>query len=359
MKQIDLQVGTGSRILIERGLAANLAAYRPFENAHSAFVVTDDNVAALYLDRTREQLVEVGCSRGSATFPPGEHSKSIESLTRLYECFVDEGLDRGSVVVALGGGVVGDLAGYAASTYMRGARFVQVPTTLLAQVDAAIGGKTAVNFRGLKNLVGTFYQPEAVLIDPEVLRTLPQEHLRNGFAEVVKAGIIGDAGLFELIEKQSTLPSLEDSGLYEEIIFRAASVKVKIVEQDEREAGLRRVLNLGHTIGHALEESKAFAGVLHGEAVAVGMVLEAKLAQKLGMASGDLSERLCSLLEKLGFRLNLKGTEPDRLTKLARYDKKTRAGKLVFALPVEIGNVEIREDVDPLAVKEVLEEAAS
>ncbi len=358
MKEISLKVGTGSRILIERGLTGQLASKQVLRAAHNSFVVTDDNVAPLYLDAIEEQLAELGCRTGSAVFPAGEQSKSIDNLARLYERFVDEGLDRTSLVVALGGGVVGDLAGYAASTYMRGTGFAQIPTTLLAQVDAAIGGKTAINHNGLKNIVGTFYQPESVLIDPEVLRTLPVKELLSGFSEVIKAGMIGDAGLFELLEQQEALPSLDDTELYEEIIFRAASVKARVVEQDEREAGLRRVLNFGHTIGHALEESLAFKSISHGEAVAVGMVLEARLAEKLGMAAG-VAERIETLLAKLGFQVSLRGAEPETLTLLARYDKKTRAGRLVFALPAEPGRVEIREDVEPLLVKQVLEEAVN
>jgi 3-dehydroquinate synthase len=242
---------------------------------------------------------------------------------------------------------------------MRGTRFVQIPTTLLAQVDASIGGKTAVNYRGLKNLVGTFYQPETVIVDPDVLRTLPEKELRSGFAEVVKAGMIGDAGLFQTLEQQSELPSLENGDLYDDVIFRAATVKAEVVEKDEREAGLRRVLNFGHTIGHALEESKAFAGVLHGEAVAVGMVLEARLAEKLGVASEGVAARLEALLSKLGFQMDLRGALPDHLAQLAYKDKKTKAGRLVFALPVKPGEVLIREDVDPDMLKEVLEETAA
>jgi 3-dehydroquinate synthase len=358
MREISLKVGTVSQIIIERGITGKLTSRGVLKPVQSAFVVTDENVAPLYLGRIRDQLVELGCRVGSAVLPAGEQTKSLDSLAHLYERFVQEGLDRTSLVVALGGGVIGDLAGYAASTYMRGTRFVQMPTTLLAQVDASIGGKTAVNHQGLKNLVGTFYQPEAVIADPEVLFTLPSRELLSGFAEVVKAGMTGDADLFGILEKCVTLPSLDETELYEEIIFRAAAVKARVVEQDEREAGLRRILNFGHTIGHALEESAAFEGMLHGEAVAMGMVLETRLAGEMGLAGG-LAERLEGLLVKLGFRMSLEGQQPENLMEFAHYDKKTRAGRLVFALPAELGRVEIHEDVDPLLVKKVLEEAVS
>jgi 3-dehydroquinate synthase len=356
MREITLKVGAASRLLIESGLLASLPVRELLKPAAAAFVVTDENVSDLYLDSATAALEAAGCRVASYTLPPGEKSKSFDSLLALYKLFHEEKLDRSSIIAALGGGVIGDLAGFAAATYMRGTRFVQIPTTLLAQVDAAIGGKTAVNHLGLKNFIGAFYQPELILIDPEVLATLPERELRNGFAEAVKAAVIGDAALFEILEDCGAIPAAD---LLEEIIYRAAAVKVKVVEQDERESGLRRVLNFGHTVGHALEESKALEGLSHGEAVAAGMVVETRLAVALNLAKVKLADRIEGLLAKLRFDTGLHGAAPDDLLQLMSMDKKTRAQKLVFALPLELGEVEVVEDVDPALVRRILEEAAS
>ena len=359
MRQSLLKVGTTSRILIESGLSTGFPARGTLEPVTAAFIVTDENVAGLYLEKV---LVAFGsvCKRvGSHAFPPGEKSKSIDNLPVLYKHFLKYGLDRGSLVVALGGGVIGDLAGFAAATYMRGTRFLQMPTTLLAQVDASIGGKVAVNHLGLKNLIGTFYQPEAVLIDPDVLVTLPEPELRNGFAEIVKAAVIGDAALFEILEKDRTLPCLPAREMLEEIIQRAATVKAGVVQEDERESGRRRVLNFGHTIGHALEEAETITGLSHGEAVAAGMALEARLGRELKLTPPAAASRIEKLLTGLGFQTGLHGASAEQISRLLPLDKKVRDGRLVFALPSELGNVEVVEDVDPQTVRRILEEADS
>lgn len=357
MREIGLKAGNGSRILILGGLLDGFAdEVRP---ASQAFVVTDDNVGQLYLEKVVTALQEKNFATATCVFPAGERTKSHTSLLVLYERFLEQKLDRGSIVLALGGGVIGDLAGFAAATYMRGTRFVQMPTSLLAQVDAAIGGKVAVNHLGLKNLIGTFFQPETVIVDPETLATLPERELRCGFAEVIKAGIIGDVQLFEMLENTKDFASLVGSEPLEDIISRSVAVKVRVVEQDECEAGIRRVLNFGHTIGHALEESDAFKNLSHGEAVATGMVLEARLSSRLNLASPALAEKIERLITGCGFEVSLRGASPGSLGQLMLSDKKTRAGKLVFALPVEPGKVIIVEDVKHGLVHEVLMEAAS
>jgi 3-dehydroquinate synthase len=357
MREINLKVGAVSRILIESGLISS-PALETIKPSTRLSVVTDSNVAALYLDKVSAGFKSRGFDVHSHILPPGEKTKSFDNLLELYKEFHDRKLDRSSLVVALGGGVIGDLAGFAAATYMRGTRFIQIPTTLLAQVDASIGGKTAINHLGMKNYIGTFYQPETVLADPETLTTLPESELRNGFAEVVKAAVIGDTALFDILENCSELPAVAPAELLEEIIFRAAAVKVKVVEQDEREAGLRRVLNFGHTIGHALEEIKAFEDYSHGQGVAVGMVLETRLAVRLNLAQQTLADRIESLLKRIGFDTGIHDVAVESALQLMSMDKKTEAQRLVFALPRELGVVDVAEDVDPSIVRRILEEAA-
>lgn len=356
MREINLEVGTPSRVVVERGLLDQLTDGKLLSPAAAAFIVTDENVAPLYLQQVKAGLEAAGSQVSHHAFAPGEKLKSFDNLLLLYEQFHGSALERTSLVVALGGGTVGDLTGFAAATYMRGTRFVQIPTTLLAQVDAAIGGKVALNHFGLKNIIGSFYQPETVVIDPLVLSTLPQAELRCGLAEVIKAAIINDAQLLEILEVAEELPALPDDETLEEIIFRAASVKVEVVEKDERESGLRRVLNFGHTAAHALESLESFEGLTHGEAVAAGMVLEARLGVKLGLTDADLPGRLERLIAKLGFK-PVPVAEPERILELMYSDKKTKARKLVFALPVAPGTMEIVEDVDPATVLDVLKGA--
>ncbi len=357
MVEITLRSEKVSRILVEPGLLGRLSVESLFAPATAAFVVTDENVSSLYLETAVTQLESAGSRVHSHAFPPGEDAKSPDCLQLLWGEFSECGLDRSSLVAALGGGTVGDLAGFAAATYMRGTRFVQIPTTLLAQVDAGIGGKVAVNHLGLKNLVGTFYQPEAVVIDPRLLRTLPETEIRNGFAEIVKAAVIGDDALFEIMETTEVLPALPDEEMLVEIISRAIRVKVNVVEQDERENGLRRSLNFGHTIGHAMEESAELGEIPHGAAVSAGMALEARLAVRLSLAPPELAQRIENLVRRLGFPYHVGQASPEGIVELLKKDKKTQKGELVFALPRELGRVEIVEGVKPADVLAVLMEA--
>ncbi len=273
---------------------------------------------------------------------PGESHKTRETWTIITDALLDAGLGRDSTIVALGGGVVGDIAGFVAATYMRGVNFVQVPTTLIAMVDAAIGGKTGVDTPAGKNLVGSFHMPAAVLIDPEVLVTLPLRELRAGFAEVIKCGVVADIGYFSLVRE--ALPDLLSGGLgrsdrLEPLIVGAIEIKVKIVAQDERESGLRKILNFGHTIGHAVETTSGYS-LLHGEAVAIGMAVESEMAEKIGVAEPGTTVIIEEALKLAGLPTRLPPEcSPQRMLEAMRSDKKSRDGKIRFALPARVGEM--------------------
>jgi 3-dehydroquinate synthase len=282
-----------------------------------------------------ESLRTAGLPTQLIRIPAGERYKSMETITRLWEGFLSGGVERGSTVIALGGGVVGDLGGFAAATFLRGVSWVALPTTLLAMVDASLGGKTGANLAQGKNLVGAFHPPNLVLADPATLTTLPEVELRNGLAEVVKHGVIGDVGLFELCGRGWQALQTD----WDEVVRRGMAVKIKIIEQDPYEGGRRAALNLGHTIGHAVELASDYQ-LRHGEAVAIGMVAEARLAERLGLARSGLNETIASTLEELGLPTEIPG-DLDRQTihRAIRVDKKLAKGKVRFALPVHIGEV--------------------
>lgn len=328
--------------------------------SHRVAIITDTEVGPRYAERVATALgghVEV------FTVPAGEEHKTRESWASLTDDLLARGYGRDTTIVALGGGVVGDLAGFVAATYMRGIPVVQVPTSLLAMVDASVGGKTGVDTPAGKNLVGAFHPPAAVIIDPLVLQTLPVEHLRAGFAEVVKHGVIGDAEYFEragAFVEQWPLTSGRQPGLSEltAIIERSVEIKAGIVARDERESGVRRVLNFGHTIGHALEAATGF-GTLHGEAVAIGLVVEARLAERLGVArsgTARLIERVC---RAAGLPTSVPSIPADTIIGFTRADKKARAGRVEYALPKRIGEMAGEDHgwtvpVDDAAVREAL-----
>lgn len=284
--------------------------------------------------------------------PDGEEHKTLKTVMDLYGRFLAAGLDRGGTVLALGGGVIGDLAGFAAATYMRGVAFVPVPTTLLAMVDAAVGGKVAVDLPQGKNLVGAFKQPALVIMDPLVLHTLPDDELRCGLAEVVKAAVIGDPALFAFLE-QSTDPLAPDSLPY--LVHRALAVKAAVVEEDPLEQGRRAVLNLGHTVGHALERLSGYR-LRHGYAVSSGMVVAARLSQRLGLCSRKVSARLEAVLRRLGLPVYLPAYATQDIWEAMQADKKRRRQTLRWVLPLDIGKVEVRGDVPKGMVWEVLRE---
>jgi 3-dehydroquinate synthase len=298
-------------------------------------MVADSNVQPIYGDRAIEALRSAEFSVQALTIPAGEQFKTLDSMSLLWRGFLDAGLDRKSTVIALGGGVTGDLTGFAAATYMRGIPWVGVPTSLLAMVDSSLGGKTGCDLPEGKNLIGAFHSPRLVLSDPNILATLPEVELQSGLGEVVKHGIIGDPTLFEIC-------SLGYASIKEkipEIVGRAMAVKIKVIEADPYDNGVRASLNLGHTIGHALETASKYR-LRHGEAVAIGLVIEARLAERLGIAAVGLSETIAVTLVKLGLPTKIPPDLPkDEIIHLIGYDKKMNSGIVCFALPVKIGEV--------------------
>lgn len=305
-------------------------------------VISDKNVGELlgHGRRASKSLHTHGDGGVIFTVPPGEQLKTRETWSMLTDALLDQGFGRDTTIVALGGGVVGDLAGFIAATYMRGVPFVQVPTTLLAMVDASIGGKTGVDTRHGKNLVGAFHQPAAVVIDPSVLETLPVEHLRAGFAEIVKHGAIADAEYFERVASYVEHWPQTGQGLEEltALIRRSVEIKAGIVGGDEREHGLRKVLNFGHTIGHAIEAASEFR-MLHGEAVAIGLVAEARLAERLGIAMGGTARNIEGVCRAAGLPTAVPSIPVDVLLRFTRADKKAREGRVEYALPKCIGEM--------------------
>ena len=279
-------------------------------------------------------------------FNDAEAAKSLASVERIVRSLVKAGADRRAVVIAIGGGVVGDVAGYAAASYLRGVALVQVPTTLVAQTDSAIGGKTGVNLAEGKNLVGAFYPPKLVVVDTHVLKTLPQREFRGGLAEIIKYGVIADAKLFGFLERNFERVLTRDARSLEYLISRSAQIKAIVVSKDERESGLREILNFGHTFGHALESATAYKNYQHGEAVAWGMMAAAVYGHEIGVTPASDASRIVALLRRMGKLPNWPRVAPKKLIGLMGADKKTRAGKLRFVLTPKIGKAATYEARD-------------
>lgn len=330
-------------IHIGAGLLAGLAGFVAERGgARHVVVMTDSNVDGLYGDPVADHFVEAGVESHVLVVEAGEPSKSPEVAADLWQTMIDEGCDRQTVVVAVGGGVVGDIAGFIAATFARGLRFFQVPTTLLAQVDSSVGGKTGVNLEGAKNMVGAFWQPDGVLIDTDVLKTLPEREFAAGLAEVVKYGVILDSDFFAYLEKEADAILARDPGALQTIIQRSCRLKADVVEADELEqSGQRAKLNYGHTYGHALEAATGYSQLLHGEAVAIGMVCASRLAEAMGRITADDTARQIALLERFGLPTAIpEGVDPGELSALMWRDKKVRDGEIRFVLPTRIGEVE-------------------
>jgi 3-dehydroquinate synthase len=290
------------------------------------------------------------------TVPAGETAKSLQTVAACYDRLAAHRLERGSFIVALGGGVVGDLGGFVAATYLRGIAFVQAPTTLLAQVDSSVGGKVGVNLSAGKNLVGAFYQPRLVLCDLDTLDTLPEREFTAGLAEVIKYGIIYDAALFRRLERDLPKLAARDPDTLAAVVARCCQIKAKVVGQDETEAGLRAILNFGHTIGHALEAISRYGKYLHGEAIAIGQVAAARIsASCLGLTSHEV-ERIRDLFVRAGLptQAKLRAAEPERLCAAMRLDKKVRGGEIRFVLARKIGQAEFGHRVPPDLVQAAL-----
>ncbi len=319
------------------------------------FLITDSHVYSLYGSKLSKLLKRKGWSVSEAILPPGEQVKSLPYLNRLYHSGAAAKLERNSLVIALGGGVISDLAGFFAATYLRGLPLVNLPTTLLAQVDAAIGGKNGINLREGKNLVGTFYQPKMVVCDPDFLKTLPVREYSCGLAEMVKCGIIKDRFLFNLMaEKPKDFIKRKDSVL-KKAITAAIKVKVAVVTQDVWEKkGLRQILNFGHTVGHGLESAGTYHRLNHGEAVAIGMVAESEIAYRMNLLGEADFGRIKKTISALGLTTNVTGLKLSRVWSAISYDKKKRDGKLLFVLPVRIGKTILHSDVPEKIIFDVL-----
>jgi 3-dehydroquinate synthase len=318
-------------------------------------IVTDENVAGHHLAKVESGLAKAGTYAGSIVLPAGEATKSFAQLDLLCQQLLEMGLERGDAVIALGGGVIGDLAGFAASIVRRGMRCVQIPTTLLAQVDSSVGGKTGINTPQGKNLIGTFHQPSLVLADTEVLTTLPLRQMRAGYAEVAKYGLLGDAEFFAWLEESWEKVFQHEPAALMQAIGRSIEMKADIVARDETEAGDRARLNLGHTFGHALEAWTGYSDrLLHGEAVAIGICLAARLSEELQLCPPQTAARIAAHLKAVGLPTTVQDIpgpgelpSPDEMVRIMRQDKKVRRGRLALILLRGIGNAFVTRDVEP------------
>lgn len=354
METVNVNLGERSYpVLIGKGILSELG---PQLDKHSLapnlMVVTTDDVWAPYGKEVEESLISSGFTPYiKKVDPPGEHNKSQERLGELYDFFLEKRLERRSAVIAVGGGVIGDLAGFLAATVLRGVPFVQVPTTLLAQVDSSVGGKVGINHDLGKNLIGAFYQPILVLADIKTLDTLPDDELRAGLAEVVKYGVIADEDFFQFLEQNVEAILKQDESAISRIIKRSCEIKAQVVADDEREGGLRAILNYGHTVGHAIEALSNFK-CRHGEAVAWGMVYAALLSQEMGL--GDSVARQSELLHRFGLLQKMPEIEPKTAINAMFHDKKVKNRALRFVLTEKIGSAKISDKVSTDIVEKVL-----
>jgi 3-dehydroquinate synthase len=363
-----LQVELGERsyeIAVGPGLIARAGEQiLPLMRRRQAVVVTDETVARHHLEPLRSSLSAAGIETHPVVLPSGEGTKDLAHFGSLVDRILAIGIERGTMLVALGGGVVGDICGFAAATLLRGLDFVQIPTTLLAQVDSSVGGKTAINAAAGKNLIGAFYQPRLVLADTDSLATLPRREMRAGYGEIVKYGLLGDAGFFDWLEAEGeAVCDLEPAALTR-AVMTSCRMKADIVARDERETGDRILLNFGHTFGHALEAETGFGErLLHGEAVALGMVLAFDFAVRLGFATGQDAHRVRRHIAASGLptalaEIGLSGAAADRLIAQMGRDKKVQNGRITLILPHRIGDVSVMRDAPAERLREFLASAA-
>ena len=354
----SLSVALGSRsypIHIGAGILERAELYAPHLRG-SAAIVTNKVVAPLYLQRVRKALGDVRVCE--VVVDDGEQAKGWPALDRIFDAFLGARLGRDGLVIALGGGVVGDLAGFAAATYQRGVSFIQVPTTLLAQVDSSVGGKTAINHARGKNMIGAFYQPRAVVADLETLDTLPDRELRAGLAEVIKHGVALDAAFLDWLERNVDRLLARDREALAYAVRRSCELKAAIVAADERETGLRAVLNFGHTFGHAIETATGFGPWLHGEAVAAGMVMAAGLSARAGLLAPADAARVAALIRRAGLPTRAPSLAPELWRSLIAVDKKSAAGRVRFVLLHGLGRAQLEGAVDERLVDETIAAAA-
>jgi len=353
MHRLRIELGERSYpILIGPGLLADPAVLAEAVTARDVLVVTNETVAPLYLDRLNRSLA--GQRVASVVLPDGERYKTLDTLARVLDALVQHRMNRDACIAALGGGVVGDMAGFAAACYQRGVDYVQAPTTLLAQVDSSVGGKTGVNHPGGKNLIGAFHQPRAVLADTETLETLPAREFRAGLAEVIKYGLIADAAFLGWIEANLDALLQLDAAALTHAIRRSCEIKAEIVAEDEREHGRRALLNLGHTFGHAIETATGYGEWLHGEAVGAGMLMAADLSHRLGwVASADVA-RIRRLLERVGLPVAAPPIGARRALELMGMDKKVLAGRIRLVLMRAVGDGVVTGDYPADALQATL-----
>ena len=347
MRKVMVELGARSYpIVIGSGIADEIISFvsRAGYSAHG-LIVTDTNVAPLCADAVAGIVARAGVHAEIVTIPAGESSKSLTQANELFTRAIELGLDRKSPIIALGGGVVGDLAGFVAASYMRGVPFIQMPTSLLAQVDSSVGGKVAVNHPLGKNLIGAFYQPDAVFMDLDLLRTLPAREVATGLGEIIKYGIICDADFFAWLEEHCADVLTLEPAAAAHMIARSCEIKADVVRQDEREGGLRRILNFGHTIAHAVEKETGYTRYRHGEAVAIGMIGAADISVAMGLLSTADLFRIEQLIRRMGLPTGAEGVAPDAMYNDLFHDKKTVGGRIHWVLAEEIGTVSVHADV--------------
>src|SRR5215471_17237177 len=361
MKTVFVKLGSRSyRVEISAGLSSelgNLARETLGDRSTHAVVVSNPTVGSLLSARIEKSLARVGFEVDRFWMGDGEKFKNLRTAESLLAFLIDRRVERTGVIIAVGGGVVGDLAGFVAATYLRGIRLIQLPTTLLAQIDSSVGGKTAVNHPLGKNLIGAFHQPSLVVIDPEVLHSLPPRQFKSGLYEAIKYGVISDRRLFNRVTRNIDRLKKLDPIELEHLIARCCAIKARVVRSDEREGGLRRILNFGHTIGHALEAVTHYRKYLHGEAVGIGMRAASLMAESLGMLTVADRKLIEGAVDSVGRTPSAKTLALDDILAAMHRDKKVEAGRTTFVLPVEIGKVVVRSDVPLKVIQTALKEA--
>lgn len=358
---IELTVALGERsypILIGAGLLGTPGLLTPYVSGGRALIVSNEVVAPLHLASLQKCLQGVDCD--TLILPDGEHTKNLQTLNLVFDRLLESRHERSTTLIALGGGVTGDLTGFAAASYQRGVNFIQVPTTLLAQVDSSVGGKTGVNHPLGKNMIGAFYQPKVVLADIDVLSTLPARELRAGLSEVIKYGLLGNAEFFIWLEAHIDALLAGDSELLAQAVKICCEEKARIVAEDEREGGKRALLNLGHTFGHAIESAMGYGVWLHGEAVATGMVMAADLSHRLGWISADDASRARALIERAGLPVvPPPQISAEQFMALMSVDKKVQSGKIRFVLLRHIGDAVVEADIPAELLQQTLRAGAA
>ena len=354
MRRFDVQTGQRTySIMIERGILRRVSEFIP-GSVGKAFIVTTEDVWRLHGQQVEDALKH---EHDVLFLAGGEVNKRLAAVEELAEQMVSRGADRTSIVIGFGGGIVTDVSGFLAAVFMRGIQVLQIPTTLMAQVDAAIGGKTGVNLIAGKNLIGSFHQPLAVLVDPEVISTLSDREYRAGLFEVLKCGVIRDRGLFDLLANLPVAVLGREPEYLDDLIAGAVQIKAEVVSADERENDLRRILNFGHTIGHAIEAETEYVRFLHGEAVAWGMIAATRLSEILELLDPGEAQTIRRVICRYGPLPSPKNLDPDRLLQRLAADKKTFQGKVHFVLPTRIGQVKIVSGIEPAAVRRAIVES--